>query len=149
MASSIADFVVSLGADGQILSQGSIQESIISKEVLAEVAEEDQEAFEKNEEILDAEQKKATATNNDGKLILAEEVAEGHVSWTACKQNSNPSWICVYGFFAVNLFFFALGGNHPVLFWFFYLATLLLAQIVITAQVRKLLKHSTALISII
>jgi hypothetical protein len=92
MASPIAEFVVSLGADGQILSRGSVQESVISDEILADEEEEDQEVDEKSEEILDAEQKKGVTTKNDGKLIVAEEVAEGHVSWAACKQHTFYIW---------------------------------------------------------
>lgn len=48
----------------------------------------------------------------DGKLILAEEIARGHVSWRSLK-----------------LILTALGGKHPVLFFIIYFGGTVLMQL--------------------
>ncbi|KZP30629.1 multidrug resistance-associated ABC transporter [Athelia psychrophila] len=100
MVSPIADFVVSLGADGRVLSQGSVSEALAKDQTLVLEAEEDREALEK----ADAEIDPKVGVKADGKLIVDEDIAEGHVSWAALKS-----------------FFLGLGGKHPVLFWMGYL----------------------------
>ncbi|PSR81333.1 hypothetical protein PHLCEN_2v6412 [Hermanssonia centrifuga] len=80
MASPLADFVISIGADGQLLSQGSIDAALAKDKRLAEEfkTEENMELNENKyeDEVLEAK---------DGKLIAAEEVEEGHVSMGACR----------------------------------------------------------------
>ncbi|KZP30958.1 P-loop containing nucleoside triphosphate hydrolase protein [Athelia psychrophila] len=100
MVSPIADFVVSLGADGRVLSQGSVSEALAKDETLVLEAEEDRQALEK----ADAEIDPKVEAKTNGKLIVAEDIAEGHVSWAALKS-----------------FFLGLGGKHPVAFWVGYL----------------------------
>jgi hypothetical protein len=76
MASPLADYVVSLGMDGRVASRGSALDAIaLSPEVVEDIPDEKK----KIEEGPDA-----TAKQSDGKLIVAEEIAEGHVSWDAC-----------------------------------------------------------------
>jgi len=85
MASTVAHFVVSLGSNGRTVSQGSTSEAI-AKDVkfAAEVAKE-QEVLEKETEVIDTpEEPKADAKKSDGKLVMSEEIAVGHVSWPAC-----------------------------------------------------------------
>jgi hypothetical protein len=84
MASPVADFVVSLGSDGQILSQGSVSDAIAKdKQLKAEIAEE-KKAMQKAENEVDPEEDlDVVAEKKDGKLIVAEEIAEGHVGWPA------------------------------------------------------------------
>lgn len=77
MASPLADYVVSLGMDGRIVSRGSALDAIaLSPELVEDIPDE--------EKRIDQEGPDATAKQSDGKLIVAEEVAEGHVSWDAC-----------------------------------------------------------------
>ena len=90
MASPIADFVISLH-DGHITSQGSIKDALKVDRELAEEFKHDEEAIEldDNEELeigdrIDSVSEPAKA-GADGKLIVAEEIAVGHVSWKACK----------------------------------------------------------------
>ncbi|RPD81341.1 multidrug resistance-associated ABC transporter [Lentinus tigrinus ALCF2SS1-7] len=85
MASPIADFVVSLGTDGRVQTQ---EESEEIKKAEAEV-----DAVEPDDE--DAPKK------GDGKLIVAEEISEGHVSWQA-----------------LRLYLSSMGGGYALLFWF-------------------------------
>lgn len=57
-------------------------------------------AVEKSEEDLGQVEGVEVGQRFDGKLIVAEDVAEGFVSWEACK-----------------LWFKGLAGSHPVTFW--------------------------------
>ncbi|KZP21077.1 P-loop containing nucleoside triphosphate hydrolase protein [Athelia psychrophila] len=100
MVSPIADFVVSLGADGRVLSQGSVTKALAKDPTLVLEAEEDREALEKADAVIDPKVEAKT----DGKLIVDEDIAEGHVSWAALKS-----------------FFLGLGGKHPIIFWAGYL----------------------------
>ncbi|EIM80365.1 uncharacterized protein STEHIDRAFT_162782 [Stereum hirsutum FP-91666 SS1] len=92
----IADFVVSLGSDGQILSQGTMSDALannsklrqeIAKEKAFEEKAEQEEAFEAFEtpapgQVVPAQKEE----KKDGKLIMEEETAEGHISWNSVKM---------------------------------------------------------------
>ena len=84
----IADFVVALGADGQIVSQGSLDKALKEdRELLEELATEEQE-LEKAEQELDKPIIEGADTGKnvdktDGKLVVAEEIGEGWVGWNA------------------------------------------------------------------
>ncbi|KAJ7778321.1 hypothetical protein B0H16DRAFT_1711830 [Mycena metata] len=111
MAKPVAKHVVSMGVDGHIHSHGSISEALATDEVLAEELSKDQEVLDKKVNEIDTapvEEKKAP----DGKLIVAEEVEEGHVSWDALK-----------------LYFKGMGGNHAVLFFTLFLLGLSLTEL--------------------
>ncbi|KAJ7785923.1 hypothetical protein B0H16DRAFT_1657372 [Mycena metata] len=111
MAKPVAKHVVSMGVDGHIHSHGSISEALATDEVLAEELSKDQEVLDKKVDEIDTapvEEKKAP----DGKLIVAEEVEEGHVSWDALK-----------------LYFKGMGGNHAVLFFTLFLLGLGLTEL--------------------
>jgi len=118
MASSVAHYVVSLGSNGRIASQGSISEAIAQDvEFAAEVAK-DQEVLEKEAEVIDTpEEPKADAKKSDGKLVMSEEIAEGHVSWPAFK-----------------LYLVGLGGKYPLTFWVVFLALMGLTDLANTMQ---------------
>jgi hypothetical protein len=81
MASSLADYVVSFGKDGRVASHGSALDSVAES---VTVAPELVENLLNEEKRTDQEGPNATAKQSDGKLIVAEEVAEGQVSWDAC-----------------------------------------------------------------
>ncbi|KAL6299635.1 multidrug resistance-associated ABC transporter [Sparassis latifolia] len=117
MARPIADFVVSLGTDGRILSQGSLSKALeANKKLSAEVVEEIEE-IEKAEHEVDQPPNPDIPANADGKLIVAEEISEGHVEWPALK-----------------MFFANLSGGYHVLFWFALLGSLLSASVLHTLQ---------------
>ncbi|THH01300.1 hypothetical protein EW026_g1369 [Hermanssonia centrifuga] len=110
MASPLADFVVSIGADGCIASQGSVSETLAKDSKLVEEFKHEGEAIELDEnedenEVIDSEVK-------DGKLIVTEEVEEGHVSIGA-----------------FMLFLRAAGGKWPILFWLNYIGSDSMAEI--------------------
>ncbi|KAH9028046.1 hypothetical protein EDB83DRAFT_2526408 [Lactarius deliciosus] len=116
MATPLADYVVFLGKDGRIASRGSVSDALKKDKMLAKVLAEGTSAIEDNEKI-NSEKPDETAKLADGKLILAEEISEGNVSWDA-----------------VKLFINGLGGAHPVLFWIVYAGGMLLFSTLMTVQ---------------
>jgi hypothetical protein len=75
-----------MGSDGRILSQGSISEVNLDKK-LAKEMKVDEELMKKADDTVD-ESTDEVNKPVDGKLIIAEEVEEGHVSWSARKLPS-------------------------------------------------------------
>ncbi|KAF8213507.1 P-loop containing nucleoside triphosphate hydrolase protein [Mycena galopus ATCC 62051] len=110
MAQPVAAYVVSMGLDGHIHSHGSISEALASDEILAEELSKDHEVLDKKMDEVDAPP--AGEKQVHGKLIVAEEVEEGHVSWDSLK-----------------LYFKGLGGNHTLLFFTFFLTGLGLTEL--------------------
>ncbi|KAJ7101009.1 hypothetical protein C8R43DRAFT_1141277 [Mycena crocata] len=111
MAKPIANYIISMGIDGQINNHGPIAEALATDEVLALELEKDGEVLDKKMDEVDAPPAGETKPA-DGKLIVAEEIEEGHVSWDALK-----------------LYFKGLGGNHTLLFFTFFLAGLGLTEL--------------------
>ncbi|CAE6479744.1 unnamed protein product [Rhizoctonia solani] len=114
MVSEVADFVISLGTDGRIASQGTIDEAYRSNPKLKAEAEKDEELERKGDQVVDDsnpgdKKDDGNAKKSDGKLMVAEEVAEGHVGWPALK-----------------LFLAAFGGMW---FWTVYMTGFILADV--------------------
>jgi ABC-type nitrate/sulfonate/bicarbonate transport system ATPase subunit len=94
LAETVSDYVVSIGLDGKIASQGSVKDALeknshlrkqVSKAMKAEdAAEPVQKAAKDEEPAVDKPDEKSK-----GKLIVAEEMAIGHVSWKAGQYNLN------------------------------------------------------------
>ena len=97
MVSPVADFVVDMGSDGRILSQGSLSSALSKDAKLLKEVEEEQKELEKAEQEIDQEdetEKAGDAQKSSGKLVVAEEVEEGHVGWKASKfVESRCSWL--------------------------------------------------------
>ncbi|KAH9041259.1 hypothetical protein EDB85DRAFT_1921835 [Lactarius pseudohatsudake] len=117
MATPLADYVVSLGKDGRIASRGSVSDAIKKDKTLAKELAEGTRIIKDDENKIDSQEPDETVKQADGKLILAEEIAEGHVSWDA-----------------VKLFISGLGGAHPVLFWIVFVGGMLLCDTLMTVQ---------------
>ena len=85
MASPIADFVVSLGTDGRVQSQGTLSKVLAKDDKLAEELAEESEEIKKAENEVDHvdPDDEAAPPKADGKLVVAEEISEGHISWQA------------------------------------------------------------------
>ncbi|KAI0918361.1 hypothetical protein AcV5_002367 [Taiwanofungus camphoratus] len=136
MAIPISEFVVSLGTDGRILSQGGLSNALAKDDKLAAAVAEEIKEIEKAEEEVDQiipEVKQA-----DGKLIVAEEISEGHVSWQA-----------------LQLFFTSLGGRHPVAFWFWLFGSYILSELASVIQIwvlglwaRQYEKHQSSEVAV-
>ncbi|KAH8977506.1 hypothetical protein EDB92DRAFT_772241 [Lactarius akahatsu] len=117
MATPLADYVIFLGKDGRIDRRGSISDALKKDTALAKELPEGTRVIEDNEKRIDSEELNETVKSADGKLILAEEIAEGNVSWDA-----------------VRLFINGLGGAHPVLFWIVFAGGMLLFSTLMTVQ---------------
>ena len=85
MTTPIADFVVSIGLNGHILSQGTVDEALRRDSKLLAEVKKDAQILEAGAAVIDAEPEKKEGKKADGKLIVKEEVALGRVSWTARK----------------------------------------------------------------
>jgi ABC-type glutathione transport system ATPase component len=120
MTSSIADFVVSLGTDGRIRSQGTVADALAHNKALAKELAEEKAALKAAENEVDAEnpeEEGEVTKKKDGTLIVAEETQEGHVGWPALK-----------------LYFTSLGGSWPVAFWAFLLGCFTMVELLNTYQ---------------
>ncbi|KAI0782161.1 multidrug resistance-associated ABC transporter [Abortiporus biennis] len=107
LTSPIAEYVIALGSDGRVLSQGSLSNVLAKDQKLsAELAKETKEIAEADKEI-DEESPDELAKKVAGKLIVEEEVEMGHVGWTALK-----------------LLFANMGGRGGLfLYWFGFITT--------------------------
>jgi len=88
MTSPIADFVVALGSDGRIISQGTMSNALATSKTLTKKLKAKEEELQKVEETVDGEIPEVPESKS-GKLMVAEEVAEGHVSWSA-RESPHP-----------------------------------------------------------
>ncbi|KAJ7481603.1 hypothetical protein FB451DRAFT_1030640 [Mycena latifolia] len=100
MTARIANSVVSVTLDGRVHSQGSISDALANDEALAKEVSKDQENLEGAEKETVSTPAVDEAKVTKGKLVVAEEIALGHVSWSA-----------------LNLYFAGMGGGHTVLFF--------------------------------
>ncbi|KZT69185.1 hypothetical protein DAEQUDRAFT_727082 [Daedalea quercina L-15889] len=114
----IADFVVSLGTDGRVHSQGSLASALEADEELASELTEQAKEDRKAEDDINGPETDTAGRERKGKLIVEEEVSLGHVGWSAFK-----------------LFLGALGGHHPLTFWITCLSTYFLCEVTSTIQV--------------
>jgi ABC-type multidrug transport system ATPase subunit len=103
LAAPIADFVVSLGTDGRILASGSPSETVLKDRALAEQVAHEQAALELEEELEEEDDDDKKKAAKGAKLVVAEEIQHGHVSWKS-----------------MMLFLGSLSG-WPIAFWTAYL----------------------------
>jgi hypothetical protein len=83
MVSKVAQYVISLSLDGRVISQGTLAEALSrDSKLLAKVAKENK-LQEKKAEVIDPPEEGEKISKKDGKLVVAEEVALGRVSWPA------------------------------------------------------------------
>jgi ABC-type multidrug transport system fused ATPase/permease subunit len=110
LVSPAAKFIVSIDQDGRVTSRGQdIEESLKEDPELAAEAERDSEALAIAQEEVPELVHKPPPT--DGKLIIAEEIETGHVTWKSLK-----------------LFLSALGGNYPLIFYSLWVVGFLLTD---------------------
>ena len=95
MAGPLADFVLSLDVNGRITGQGSVSDTLARMSTPEDVIKQEQSTDEEVElDEVDSPKLDNAAKPADGKLVLAEEIEEGNVSKTACKNPSTvgPVW---------------------------------------------------------
>ncbi len=82
----IADCVISMSPDGRILSQGSLSDALAKDERLSTELKRDTRDVEhdsaETKNSPDDKEKKSP----DGKLVMSEEVSEGHVERKSCRS---------------------------------------------------------------
>jgi hypothetical protein len=89
MARPIASFVVAMEFDGRVSSQGSIIDALPSDSLLGvKISEEEHDLKKADGETGQSALPREPQT--DGKLIVEEEVEQGHISWRSRKFNQ--SW---------------------------------------------------------
>ncbi|KAI8982789.1 multidrug resistance-associated ABC transporter [Trametes punicea] len=115
MAGPIADFVVSLGTDGRVASQGTLSKVLAKDKKLSEELAEEREEIQKAETEVDHidPDDEAAPKKSDGKLVVAEEIAEGHIGWPA-----------------LRLYLSSMGGGHSFIFWLAVVGFLLICEFV-------------------
>ncbi|KAI9059804.1 multidrug resistance-associated ABC transporter [Trametes sanguinea] len=119
MASPIADHVVSLGTDGRIATQGTLSKVLAKDEkLLAELSEEEKELKKADTDVdhVDPDDE-AAPKKADGKLVVAEEIAEGRVSWPA-----------------LRLYLSSMGGTHAFIFWLSVVGFLVICELTAILQ---------------
>ncbi|KAJ3531222.1 hypothetical protein NM688_g7605 [Phlebia brevispora] len=119
LAGPLAEFVVSLGNDGQIASQGSISDVLAKDKELAEELERETQADDTDDVDEDYNVGEDgdgdgddKAKPKDGKLVIAEEIQLGHVQ--------RKSFMLFVG---------NLGGKWPWVFWVSYLLGMSLSEL--------------------
>ncbi|KAH9918376.1 P-loop containing nucleoside triphosphate hydrolase protein [Epithele typhae] len=109
MVSPIADFVVDMGPDGRIFSQGSLSTALAHDSKLLKEMQKGEEEMRKAGEELDKEeipQVEGEQTKKDaGKLVVEEETELGRVGWRSMKL------------FVMNT------SMRPVLFWIVFIGS--------------------------
>ncbi|KAJ3523042.1 hypothetical protein NMY22_g11626 [Coprinellus aureogranulatus] len=115
LAKPVADFIVSMGSDGRVLSQGSVSDTLKLDRKLAKELKTEEEKLKKADDEVEAHEEAGKPA--DGKLILAEEQEEGHVGWGALK-----------------MFFNGMGGGRPLLFFSAFLVGLGLTDAALALQ---------------
>jgi len=114
LTSDLADFIVSLGGNGTILSQGTDMSVAISGNFkLISEMKNSEECQDTREAASDRKEDPIPADGvAQGKLIVAEDIQQGHITWKAMK-----------------LFFSAVGGSYPILFFCAFSFGLLLVDL--------------------
>ncbi|TCD68042.1 hypothetical protein EIP91_011586 [Steccherinum ochraceum] len=99
LTSPVAEFVVALGKNGTISSQGDLPKVLAKDGLLSAEFENEEKELAKAEDTVDGVEPQESK-QVDGKLVMAEEIAVGRVGWPAIK-----------------LFLGSLGGKHWVIWW--------------------------------
>ncbi|KAG8799885.1 hypothetical protein FRC16_004195 [Serendipita sp. 398] len=111
MVSPVSKYVVAVGLDGRISSKGTLEQALATDAKLREELNKEKEIIEKGAEVVDAPvvETKKEEKSTQGKLIVAEEVALGRVSWSALKMYLSSLggftfWVCfVSGFLLADI----------------------------------------------
>ncbi|KDR82378.1 hypothetical protein GALMADRAFT_56800 [Galerina marginata CBS 339.88] len=114
LASPVAEFIVSIGLDGSVKTQGTDVSLALSRNpALAAEVERDKVATEVALDKYEAPLEEPTG----GKLVVAEEIAQGQVSWKS-----------------FMLLVYDLGGNYPVIFFSIVIVSLFINEWLLTFQ---------------
>ncbi|KAI0066587.1 hypothetical protein BV25DRAFT_1403282 [Artomyces pyxidatus] len=118
LASPIAEYVVSLGLNGTIATCGSVSDAIAMDETLRIELAKEVEVVAEDDKKIDVEEPDDVSKSSNGKLIVTEEVARGHITWDSMK-----------------LFLSNVSGRYRILFWTVFTGAALLFQIAMVSLV--------------
>ncbi|KAF9811113.1 hypothetical protein IEO21_06662 [Rhodonia placenta] len=100
LAGPIAQHIVSLGIDGRIASQGTLSNALEHDQMLAAEVAQDLELLEKAGQNIHQDRSSGDDSKRaHGKLVVSEEISEGHLGWSSLK-----------------LFLKSVGGGRPILY---------------------------------
>ena len=147
MVSPIADFVVDMGPDGRIVSQGSLSNALAHDAKLLKELQQEQEEMEKAKEEIDEDfPEDETAKQNAGKLIVEEETEFGHVGWKACEslvsrapaglRKADHACLCAVWLYLGNM------STRPIWFWFCYIGIYVIRHGLTNGQVSTFHDHN-------
>ncbi|KAH9911186.1 P-loop containing nucleoside triphosphate hydrolase protein [Fomitopsis serialis] len=113
IASTVAQFKVTLGPGGRVSSQELIQDIRGQTQALGMGQDSQEQGYKQG-----GDQRPEGLVKSSGKLVIAEEIAVGRVGWGALK-----------------LFLARIGGQHQIFFWSFCLLTLIASELLANLQV--------------
>ncbi|KAF7798640.1 hypothetical protein EIP86_009863 [Pleurotus ostreatoroseus] len=135
MVKPVAEFVVSLGTNGRIKSQGSLSKALSKNKKLAQAVKKVEQAHKVQlNQVPPPEANTAPVKKADGKLVIAEEISVGHVGWPARTYTRLFSHVVDVHPFTVKLYFENLGGKMPITFWALFLGGMLGTSVIETFQ---------------
>ena len=140
IAHSLADFVVSLGPNGTIAHTGPFSEVLLTDQELSrefehDTAEDTVEAVLDPNEPLNSGGLQTDKQHAAGKLVMLEEVANGHVSWQACQAFCRSHDVDHTNNTSVYLYISGAGGRLPFVFWSLFFCGVILTSAAETLQV--------------
>ena len=97
LVSPIADFVVDVGSNGRILSQGSLSNALSrDAELRQELQQEEEEILKEEKDMNDGQIDDDLVKQNSGRLVVEEETEVGHVGWRVCTSAvfMPPAMLC-------------------------------------------------------
>ncbi|KAI8994066.1 multidrug resistance-associated ABC transporter [Trametes punicea] len=112
----IADYVVVMGTDGQIASQGTLERTLeADQELSAELATEEEQLRKAENELGQSEHNNGDDPKS-GKLIVSEEIEEGQVGWNTIRL------------YVLNT------SRHPKVYWTIFVLMLAVTHSVLNGQ---------------
>jgi hypothetical protein len=128
MVAPLARYTVTI-CDGHVHKHGAPKDVLENDQLILADVKEELEVMEKAEQEIDAPKAPdgvpapdAGKASSDGKLIVKEEVAIGHVGWKASMLfHLLRLVLSTFSIFLVKPYFNALGGGHTFLFFLTFL----------------------------
>jgi hypothetical protein len=130
LASTVAQSIVTFNGKGNIISHTSAADALKNDAVFVQEFQTDHAIRQKADEEFDQEPSEPV----NGKLIVAEEMEEGHVSWDARESLKIQLSLPVPDLFTVRMYSSALGGRSPFRVLSGWLACILLARAILAGQ---------------
>lgn len=120
-----------MGANGCILSQGSLSKALAKDKKLSAGMKQETKQIAKAGHEIDSVEATEESKKSDGKLIVAEEISEGHVGWPARAYRCPlPHSILADLDESVKMWFGAVGGDRAVMFWMLFASFMIITPVI-------------------